>query len=148
MNVARDKTLNQLDGTAQASPSFRSHVATEVHRLRDVPLSHLTTEDLRLLIGQQIGLGYVVPVAVERIEQQPLASGDFYRGDLLVALLRVPAAFWQQHRDSRCRLEQVARSQVAQFTGMSHQKQQKLAATWEPLQEAYETFTGVARTTA
>jgi hypothetical protein len=148
MNVAREKTLNQLEGTAPAPPGFRSHVTSEVHRLRDVPLSQLSIEDLRLLIGQEIGLDYLVPIAIERVENQPLASGDFYRGDLLVALLRLPAAFWQQRGHWHRRVEQVASAVVQQFSGMAHGKQQKLAATWEPLREAYEVFTGVPRTTA
>jgi len=148
VNVARDKTLNEVEGTAPAATSFRSHVTTEVHRLRDVPLSQLTTEDLRLLVGQEIGLHYVVPIAIERVEQQPLTNGDFYRGDLLVTLLRLPAAFWQHRRDWHRRVEQVARSVVEHLSSMSHEKQQKCAATWEPLREAYETFTGMARTTA
>ena len=148
MNVPRDKTLNQLEGTRPAPPSFRSHVTTEVHRLRDVPLAQLTPEDLRLLIGQGMSLDYIVPIAVQRVEQQPFASGDFYRGDLLVALLRVPAAFWQQRRDWRRRVEQVAGPVVEQFSSMTHAKQQKFAATWEPLQEAYEMFTHTARATA
>ena len=148
MNAPRDKTLNQLEGTAPAAPSLRSHVATEVHRLRDVPLLQLTVEDLRLLIGQEIGLDHVVPIAVECVQQQPLASGDFYRGDLLVALLRLPAAFWQERRDWRRRVEQVARTVLEQFSTMAHRKQQKFAATWQPLREAYEAFAREAHATA
>ena len=68
-------TLNQLEGLHSPEPAFRSHVTTEAHRLRDVPLSQLATEDLRLLIGQEIGLDYLVPLAIERVEQQPLAGG-------------------------------------------------------------------------
>jgi hypothetical protein len=69
------------------------------HALRSKPIDEFTVEDLRLMIQQQIGLRYLVPIALQHLREDPLAEGDFYPGDLLAAILRVDGAFWQQKPD-------------------------------------------------
>ena len=69
------------------------------HALRSKPIDEFTIEDLRLMIQQQIGLRYLVPIALQHLRKDPLAEGDFYPGDLLAAILRVAGDFWQQKPD-------------------------------------------------
>ena len=52
----RSKTLQQLEGSDWGDPTYDSHLVTECHRLRRVPLREFTVEKLRIMIGQQIGL--------------------------------------------------------------------------------------------
>jgi contact-dependent growth inhibition (CDI) system CdiI-like immunity protein len=54
---------------------------------------------LRLLIGQGAGLRFLVPLAIAHVEVHPLASGDFYPGDLLKQVMEVDEGFWNEHRD-------------------------------------------------
>jgi hypothetical protein len=58
-----------------------------VHALRDVPLPDLTVEDIRVLLSQREGVDVLTPVALDILDSNPLAEGDFYPGDLLTALL-------------------------------------------------------------
>jgi len=51
-----------------------------------------------------------VPLALARLEHDPLAEGDFYPGDLLVAALRVPPAYWQSRPAEAARLRSIAGS--------------------------------------
>jgi hypothetical protein len=95
----RSKTLEELEEEDWGDPPFSSHVVTESHRLRKVPVEQLRIEDLRLLIGQSIGLEYLVPIALEKLEHDPWASGDFYKGDLLQKVMRLPPAFWRTHQE-------------------------------------------------
>jgi hypothetical protein len=95
----RAKSLQDLDGQVWPEPAYNSYLITTCHRLRRKPLDQLTAEDLRILIGQNIGLDVLVPLAIELLEQNPLVSGDFYPGDLLAAVVRADPAFWR--RDSR-----------------------------------------------
>ena len=44
-------------------------------------------EDLRIMIGQRLGLSYLVPKAIDILEHDPLVEGDYYPGDLLVSLV-------------------------------------------------------------
>jgi hypothetical protein len=37
----------------------------------------------------------LVPLALERLRENPLSEGDFYPGDLLAAVLSSDASFWQ-----------------------------------------------------
>src|SRR6478672_1657976 len=83
-NIA-DQTLDELEGVEWGPPTFDSSVVTNVHRLRHVPLKQYRLEDLRLMIGQQVGVDYLVPRALDHLEPHPLASGDFYPGDVLAA---------------------------------------------------------------
>lgn len=95
--VKRHMTLTQLERDDWGPAQYDSHVVTECHRLRNVPLRDLTVENLRMLVGQGIGLAYTVPLALERLAIDPMASGDFYPGDLLKAVSSVPAEFWAEH---------------------------------------------------
>jgi len=59
------------------------------------------------MIGQGIGLRWLVPRALEALEQDPLSEGDLYPGDLLASVLRIPADFWSREPESRDRVEAV-----------------------------------------
>jgi hypothetical protein len=104
---AEQRTLEELEGVEWGEPPFGSHLVTECHRLRRVPLQDLRPEDLRLLIGQQIGVEYLAPLALEVLAADPWTSGDLYDGDLLDAVLKLPDAFWHTHPELRERLGRV-----------------------------------------
>lgn len=104
---ARKLTLDQLDPPAWGEPDFDSGLVRACHRLRRKPIGEFTVEDLRIMIGQQIGLRWLVPLALEVLETDPLAEGDFYEGDLLCAVLMLPADFWAREPRLRSRLSAV-----------------------------------------
>lgn len=95
----RRRSLEDLEGQRWgAPPADATRLISEAHRLRQVPVADLTVEDLRLLVGQEIGLDVLVPVAIEVLQRDPLAEGDMYEGDLLCAMLRVGDDFWKPRR--------------------------------------------------
>lgn len=106
----RKRTLDELDPPAWGAPDYGSHLVTTCHRLRGVPIGALGTEDLRILIGQGIGLPWLVPLALEMLETDPMAQGDFYPGDLLASVLRVPGGFWSREWEWRNRLNVIVGS--------------------------------------
>jgi len=67
-----------------------------------------TVENLRIMLGQDIGSRYLVPLALERLEADPFAAGDFYPGDLLCAVLSLPREFWSANPELRTRVAAVA----------------------------------------
>jgi len=101
------RTLDELDPPPWGEPEFDSHLVTTCHRLRRKPIGEFTVEDLRRMIGQGIGLRWLVPRALEALEQDPLSEGDLYPGDLLASVLRIPADFWSREPESRDRVEAV-----------------------------------------
>ncbi len=92
-----NKTLEELDGENWGKPNYDSYVVSNCHRLRRVPLKDLSVEDLRLMIGQDIGLRYLIPLALVQLEDDPFVEGDLYPGDLLKSVLGTSHDFWDQH---------------------------------------------------
>jgi len=124
----RNKSLQQLDGQDWGEPTYGSHLVTECHRLRRVPLREFTVEDLRIMIGQHIGVEYLMPLALEHLHADPLAEGAYYPGDLLAAVLRASRQFWQQHPTWRDEVAAIAKRAAPLFSDV------------ETLQQAYEEF--------
>jgi hypothetical protein len=96
-NAGRGKRLEELERQIWPHNDFGSHVVQESQRLRKVPIGALSIEDLRLLIGQKMGLEFLVPLVLERLAANPLVSGDYYEGDLLSMVLAIPDTFWAAH---------------------------------------------------
>lgn len=115
MKSNRDKSLRQLDDEDWGKPIFDSHLVTTCHRLRHVPLRDFSIENLRIVISQNIGLEHLVPLALERLQDDPFAEGDFYPGDLLVSLLHSDPKFWQDHPDLRNRIVAIAQRAISLF---------------------------------
>ena len=98
-NFDLNKTLQELEDSDWGEPTFDSSLVVNCHRLRRVPLKDFSVGNLRLMIGQQISLDYLIPLALERLADDPFVEGDYYEGDLLKNVLRVSKAFWEQHSD-------------------------------------------------
>jgi hypothetical protein len=106
-NFDRRKTLEELESEAWDAPEYESHLVTTIHSLRHKPLTELTVEELRIMIGQSVGLRYLVPLALELLSSDPFVEGDYYRGDLLHSVLHVGASFWTERPDLRKKLEAI-----------------------------------------
>ncbi len=107
LRPAREKTLTELEGEDWGPPTYNSHLVTTVHRLRYVAIKQFDVEDLRIVIGQQIGLPWLVPIALEQLEKDPFVSGDFYPGDLLKNVASVAKDFWASRTDLRNRMKRL-----------------------------------------
>lgn len=107
MSFDRSSTIESLEREVWGPPEYDSHLVTECHRLRKVPLCNFTVENLRIMIGQGIGLPYLVPLALERLEEDPWVAGEHYEGDLFMNVLRVPSEFWGTRPDLLGRLTGV-----------------------------------------
>lgn len=99
MNLDKTKSLQELERTNWGEPGYPSYLVKTCHRLHCKPLCEFTVEDLRIMIGQNFGLKYLIPLAIEVLRVNPFASGDFYDGDLLHSVLKVKPEFWQDNPD-------------------------------------------------
>lgn len=59
-------------------------------------MSELEANGLRILISQNVGLKYAIPIALEKLENNILEEAFFYPGDLLVSLLNTDSNFWMK----------------------------------------------------
>jgi hypothetical protein len=100
------KSLDSLEKTNWPIDDT-TNLIKRVTTLRKVPLNEFTTEDLRLMIGQDVGLTYLIPLALERLEEYAFVEGDFYEGDLLVYVSRIDPSFWDRNPQLKQRLNDV-----------------------------------------
>lgn len=102
------KSVNQLLGvTSQKASEEDSYLVRRCKILSDVPICEFSIEDYRILIGQGIGLEYLVPPAINILSENLFAEGDYYEGDLLKSLLTVDRHFWDKHSNLREELKQI-----------------------------------------
>jgi hypothetical protein len=93
-----NKSLEQLENQYWGELTYPSYLVTTCHRLRQKPLKDFETEDLRIMIGQTISLPYLVPLALDTLGKDLLASGHFYDGDLLANVLRIKKEYWLENK--------------------------------------------------
>ena len=92
------RTLDELDPPAWAAATpDDTNLVRRCHELRQTPLDEFEVEDYRIMIGQQIALPTLVPRAINILQADPLAEGDFYPGDLLKAVLGIDKPYWHAH---------------------------------------------------
>jgi hypothetical protein len=102
-----DDNLEILQGKGWPEAGFQSSLVTTCHRLWTKPVADFTVEDLRIMIGQRLGLPHLVPRALSLLERDPLAEGDYYPGDLLLCVIGVES-FLASHPTSLDRLVDLA----------------------------------------
>ncbi|MFD4693221.1 contact-dependent growth inhibition system immunity protein [Streptomyces sp. NPDC058463] len=117
----RDRSLEELEHDRWPDPSADDTrlVATAL-ALRRRPIGELTVEDLRLLIRQDIGLLYLLPLALEVLRDNPMAEGHMYEGDLMSAVLTRNPAVWTGFPE----LGRELRAIVSKLTGLPPDAQQ------------------------
>ena len=95
-----NKSLETLEKDFWQTPEGESHLITTCHQLRKKALKNFDIEDLRIMIGQNISLPYLIPIATNKIQNNILSEGDFYEGDLLKSILESDTNFWKENRES------------------------------------------------
>lgn len=116
-NNWRLKSLQDLEKIKADNPTiWSSYLVKRYSELLPTPLNKYTTEDLRLMIGQGLGLPYLMPLAIEKLDEDLFAEGDYYPGDLLTSVLNIDNNFWPNKAELR--------SQVVNL--ISHRKSELL----------------------
>ena len=75
-----------------------SYLVTTCHSLRKKQVHAFSIEDLRILIGQTIGLKYLVPLAIDKLELDAFAEDDYYEVDLLHSVFTSDQKYWLQEK--------------------------------------------------
>ena len=106
--VNSDLSLEELEGRRWSVPAGgETRLMATVRELRRKPIGGLTVEDMRLLIGQDVGLAYLLPLAMEVLRVNPVAEGDMYEGDLLDAVLTRRAEAWSDFPELRREVREI-----------------------------------------
>lgn len=105
------KTLEELEGK-EDEVLYPSSLVIKCQQLRRKRLCEFTTEDLRIMIGQQLSLKCLVPMALEVLRYDILASGNYYAGDLLEVMVKVDESFWNSEPQYKEELVSLIQSQI------------------------------------
>lgn len=109
--MAETQSIEQLENDFWKETDFPTGLVERCYRYRKVPISDLTPAQLRTLIGQQIGLKYLIPLTLAILKNNILIEAEFYEGDLLSAVLDVDDKFWRLYPASRVEVHQLISSQ-------------------------------------
>lgn len=93
-----------------------THLVKTCNALRKKPIEQFTTEDLRIMIGQQMGLDHLVPVALEKLTEDLFAEGNLYEGDLLESVLHINTGFWDDNKDYWLQLNHLVENRREEIT--------------------------------
>ncbi|MDU0206384.1 contact-dependent growth inhibition system immunity protein [Paenibacillus sp. MAH-36] len=93
-----NKSLEEIDGENWGDPDKgATGLIRKCLALRRKPLKDFSNDDLTRMILQNKSLNYLVPIAMKRLVENPLNSGNYYRGDLLCSVLKVKKNFWKEN---------------------------------------------------
>ncbi|MFE2535653.1 contact-dependent growth inhibition system immunity protein [Streptomyces sp. NPDC059371] len=106
--LIRDRSLEELEHDYWPAPSGdATRLIRTAHALRHKPIGELTVEDLRLLIGQNEGLPFLLPLALEVLRRDPMAEGHMYEGDLPATVLTRSPETWSKSPELGHELRQI-----------------------------------------
>jgi hypothetical protein len=88
-------TLEQLENDIWPEPDVHTSLIDTCHRLRKVPIDDLSAGDIRMLLGQRIGVRHLVSVAIQLLDADPMLDATFFPGDLLTAVLRADVNYYR-----------------------------------------------------
>lgn len=97
--IRSNKSIEELENDYWEDSDYDSYVVQTCQKARKKPISQLSEEEIRLLIGQKIGLRYLIPIALSIVGENPFAEITFFEGDLLVQLLRLSYSDWKENKE-------------------------------------------------
>jgi hypothetical protein len=93
----RARSLEELEAQRRPEPpADATYLVRAVHALRKRPVGELTVEELARLIGQYVGLAWLLPMAVELLRSEAVegAGGGWCDDDLLTAVITRGGSVW------------------------------------------------------
>jgi hypothetical protein len=130
MEFDRKKTLLQLKREKFEDPRWDFTPFASGFSLRNTPLERLRAVDLWILIRQGIGLDYLMALALERLEVEPMLKCGHREGDLLSAVLWADALVWKRHPHYRQRVIQVWKGVAPRLAANQHPESRMLFADY------------------
>ncbi|OBQ53442.1 hypothetical protein A4U61_04435 [Streptomyces sp. H-KF8] len=95
--VNKERCVEELEGARWPDPPVETTaLVRSVHALRRCPVGQLSTEELRRLISQDVGLRWLLPMALDRLRDTAPQEAEtgWYDDDLLSAVLTRKGETW------------------------------------------------------
>ena len=110
-NNWRQKSIENLEKDFWGqSPKDSTPLVDKVHRLRTIQIERLEPKDIRLLIGQKVGLKFLIPVALDILSDDIFVDTELFEGDLLKSVITVDNNFWTDNKELKDKLDGLLKS--------------------------------------
>lgn len=93
------RSLIELDAAGWEEGTLPDDLPPAVFRLGQKPVRKLTPAELYHLLRFHLSMDYVAPLALFRLQDDPLLMADKHPGDLLTALMESDMRFWLDHEE-------------------------------------------------
>ena len=112
-NNWRQKSLENLEKNNWGEvPQDESSIVQRLYRLRKVPLEKLSTDDIRFMIIQEAGLSFLLTLALELLQDNLYAEGNYYKGDLLAAIFQIKPENWKGNKELWIEIEKLIKNRL------------------------------------
>lgn len=110
-NNWRQKSIENLERDFWGlSPKDSTPLVDKVYRLRTVQIEKLEQKDIRLLIGQNVGLKFLIPVALDILRDNIFVDTELFEGDLLKSVITIDNNFWNDNKELKDQLDGLLKS--------------------------------------
>lgn len=110
----------------QLGPAFAPDELSAAQR----PVAAASLDELLAALVHGWCLGAVVPIALTRVERDPLVRASQFDGDLMRGLMEVPGAFWGRHPRLYDRYREALRQSAALRRRLPAEERMRF---WSPL---------------
>ena len=93
------RNLLELDPGCFDEAEHDDQVAMLARRLGAKPLRKFNATDLYAAIRHNVGLPWLIPLAIARLEEDPFVAAGDHPGDLLTVVLESDTRFWLDRHD-------------------------------------------------
>ena len=100
------------------------------------PVVDASLDEVLIALVRGWCLGAVVPIALTRVERDPLVRARCFDGDLMRGLMEVPGAFWGRHPRLYDRYREALRQSAALRRRLPAEERMRF---WSPLNVEPET---------
>ena len=116
MKVNKNKSLNKLldynwkgDLPDEDNTSYEEY---NYYKLIDKPLKKYDPSDIYFMIGQNTGLDYLIPMAIELLLKDIFLEAEDYCGDLLINVMKIKEEEWSKFKKEKKKLISLLKSNI------------------------------------
>lgn len=115
-NNWRQKSIENLEKKNLGDiPNNESSIVRRFLKLRKVPLDEFTIDDIRFMINQETGLPWLLTLALEILQKNLFAEGNYYKGDLLNAILKIKFENWSANKEYWIEIDKLIKDLLPQL---------------------------------
>ncbi len=116
-----NKSIDQLQ-SSHSNSEASAGIPSRCLQCMRIPVKDLSKEQVRLLLSHDIGTIFLLCKTIQILEEDILADGDFYPGDLLSALLNVDDIYWRNNPELAGRLYSLLNQQRPLIQKAGHKR--------------------------